>query len=158
LPLYHFNNQLKSIYQKALQDGHEIAYHSHTHPPFSTLPDFMVDTELDSMTESLDYHFAVRSSYFRPPFGIVDARLRRNLAQRKLQTIMWSVDIKDYLYMNSPTPEKQLDAFNEDVSQGGNLVVMHYLSQSTVDYFQQMIQVAKSLGMNIMPINECLSK
>jgi peptidoglycan/xylan/chitin deacetylase (PgdA/CDA1 family) len=139
-----------------MEDGHEIAYHSHTHPPFSTIPDYMVDAELDSMMESMQYHFGVQSTYFRPPFGIVDARLRRKLAQRGLVPIMWSVDIEDYLYMNSPTPEKQLEAFKRDISVGGNLVVMHYLSQTTVDYFRQMIQVAKSRGMNIVPISQCV--
>ena len=64
--------------------------------------------------------------------------------------------MKDYLYGTSATPEKQLEAFNTDMNSGGSLVVMHYLTQSTVDYLRPMIQSAKQAGKTIMRVDQCM--
>ena len=46
--------------------------------------------------------------------------------------VNWSVDVQDWLWAETSTPEKQLDAFKANVAAGGDLVVMHYLYASTV--------------------------
>lgn len=96
--------------------------------------------------------------YFRPPYGTVGARLRQRLAANipNPYIINWSVDIEDWLWANSDTPERQVCAFTRDVLRGGNLAVMHYLSPSTVAYFREFIHTVKSAGMNIMRIDQCL--
>lgn len=66
------------------------------------------------------------------------------------------MDIEDWLYADSETPEKQLDAFKRDVSRGGNLAVMHYLSPTTVEYFRDVIRVAKATGKTIMRVDQCM--
>ena len=45
--------------------------------------------------------------------------------------------------------QKQLEAFQNDVAKGGNLVVLHYLYPSTVNYLREFIQIAKATGMHI---------
>jgi peptidoglycan/xylan/chitin deacetylase (PgdA/CDA1 family) len=69
---------------------------------------------------------------------------------------MWSVDVQDWLWAESPTPEKQLDAFKADLAKGGNLVVMHYLYESTVDLLPQFIALAKATGKRLMRVDQCL--
>lgn len=98
------------------------------------------------------------AKYFRPPYGTVGARMRQRLAAKiyKPYIVNWSVDIEDWLWANTDTPEKQLDAFWRDLMRGGNLAVMHYLSESTVDYFREFIRMVKSSGMHIMRIDQCL--
>ena len=69
---------------------------------------------------------------------------------------MWSVDVEDWLWEESPTPEKQLDAFKADLAKGGNLVVMHYLYESTVNLLPQFIALAKGTGKRLMRVDQCL--
>lgn len=45
--------------------------------------------------------------------------------------------------------QKQLEAFRNDVAKGGNLVVLHYLYPSTVNYLRELIQIAKATGVHI---------
>lgn len=100
----------------------------------------------------------VTARYFRPPFGTVGSRTRQRLAALipDPYIVNWSVDIEDWLYADSDTPEKQLDAFKRDVSRGGDLVVMHYLSPSTVGYFREVIRIAKATGKRIMRVDQCM--
>ena len=71
--------------------------------------------------------------------------------------VNWSVDVEDWLWAQTDTPEKQLDAFKRDVDKGGNLVVAHYLYPSTVQYLQQMIQYAKATGKTLMRLDQCMN-
>lgn len=70
--------------------------------------------------------------------------------------MQWSVDIEDWLWASTDTPEKQVEAFQRDVDKGGNLVVMHYLSPATVGYFREVIGIAKKAGKDIMRVDQCM--
>jgi peptidoglycan/xylan/chitin deacetylase (PgdA/CDA1 family) len=70
--------------------------------------------------------------------------------------VNWSVDVEDWLWAETDTPEKQLEAFKRDVAKGGNLVVMHYLYPSTVGYLRQFIQIAKATGKQLMRVDQCM--
>ena len=86
------------------------------------------------------------------------ARLRQRLAQHipDPYIVNWSVDVEDWLWANTTTPEKQLDAFYRSIARGGNLAVMHFLNPSTVGYLRQFIRHAKDAGFRIMRIDQCL--
>lgn len=96
--------------------------------------------------------------YFRPPFGTVGARMRQRLASliHNPFIVNWSVDVEDWLWADTDTPEKQLEAFVRHVGRGGNLAVMHYLSPSTVKYFRELIHFVKAIGFNIMRVDQCI--
>jgi 3-hydroxyacyl-CoA dehydrogenase len=64
--------------------------------------------------------------------------------------------VEDWLWGDTNTPERQLDAFYRDVARGGNLAVMHYLNPITVGDLRHFIRHVKSLGPNIMRVDQCL--
>jgi peptidoglycan/xylan/chitin deacetylase (PgdA/CDA1 family) len=70
--------------------------------------------------------------------------------------VQWSIDIEDWIWAESDTPEKQLDAFKRDVEAGGNLMVMHYLYNSTVELLPQFIEIAKATGKKLMRVDQCM--
>lgn len=96
--------------------------------------------------------------YFRPPYGTVGARMRQRLATflEDPYIVNWSVDVEDWVWANTDRPERQLRAFNRDVERGGDLVVMHYLTRETVQYFHDFIQIAKETGKQIMRVDQCM--
>ena len=156
LPLLDPTTNMTNVYKEALANGHQVAVHSYTHPYFPTLTDAEIDYQMDKVASVVQTNFGITSNYFRPPFGAIDARSRQNLANRNMKTIMWSIDVEDYLWGTSSTPSKQLDAFNRDLNAGGSLVVMHYLYSSTVDNLQAMITSAKDAGKKIVRVDQCL--
>ena len=97
--------------------------------------------------------------YFRPPFGNEGARMRASLARQvgeKATITNWSVDVEDWLWAETSTPEQQKVAFQRDVNKGGNLVVLHYLYPSTVSYLREFIQIAKKTGKQLMRVDQCM--
>ncbi|KAF3390305.1 Chitin deacetylase [Penicillium rolfsii] len=147
------------FYSEMLKKGHQVALHSNTHPKMEALPTLHeINDEIIQSIRTLDDQLGVRSRYFRPPYGTVGVRLRQQLAQyiNDPYIVNWSVDVEDWLWGDTNTPERQLDAFYRAVARGGNLAVMHYLSPITTGYLRHFIRHVKSLGLNIMRVDQCL--
>ncbi|KAL2867034.1 polysaccharide deacetylase family protein [Aspergillus lucknowensis] len=147
------------VYKEMLEKGHQIAFHSDTHQKIEGLETIKaVDEEIVHNMETFQRLLGIQSRYFRPPYGTVGARTRQRLAAyiKEPYIINWSVDVEDWLWKDSNTPERQRDAFFRDVGRGGNLVVMHYLSPSTVQYFREFIRFVKSINVDIMRVDQCL--
>ncbi|KAL3424054.1 hypothetical protein PVAG01_03335 [Phlyctema vagabunda] len=158
-PLLDPSTNLSTVYNNMLSLGHQMALHSYTHPPMEGLPTLAaIDWELNQDIAAVKKTLGISSTYFRPPFGTEGARIRQRLAAviPGSKFIAWSVDVQDYLWAQSPTPEKQLAAFQADVDKGGNLVVMHYLYESTVNYIPQFIAIAKKTKKQLMRVDQCL--
>ncbi|KAK8106159.1 hypothetical protein PG999_009518 [Apiospora kogelbergensis] len=151
---------LSSLYNDMAARGHQVAMHSYTHPPLEGLPDeASIDWEYSNMIRAVASTFnGMHTPYFRAPFGTEGARMRQRLAAviDDPYIVQWSVDVEDWMWAESDTPEKQLDAFKRDVQKGGNLVVMHYLYPSTVGYLKQFIQIAKATGKQLMRVDQCM--
>jgi len=163
LPLIDPTTNLSNVYKEMMADGHQIAYHSFTHPPMEGLPDLAsMDYEYDNDIAAVKQTFdGFTTTYFRPPFGTEGARMRQRLAVamgvESPNIIEWSIDVEDWLWALTDTPQNQLTAFQGFVNQGGDLVVMHYLYNSTVDYLPQFIEMALATGKQLMRVDRKLN-
>lgn len=160
-PLLDPSTNLTNVYREMLSQGHQVALHSQTHPKMEGLPDYeSIDWEYKEDIKTVEKQLdGLHTNYFRPPFGTEGARMRQRLAQTlgaKPTITMWSVDVEDWLWAQTDTPEQQLTAFQRDVDKGGNLVVLHYLYPSTVSYLRQFIQKAKATGKQLMRVDQCM--
>ncbi|EAQ87185.1 hypothetical protein CHGG_03804 [Chaetomium globosum CBS 148.51] len=166
LALLDTTNGLADIYKGMAAQGHQIALHSYTHPKMEGLPsEADIDWEYNNDIGAVRQVFGSdsgpgHSNYFRPPFGTEGARMRQRLAATlddpSPYIVQWSIDIEDWIWAESDTPEKQLDAFKRDVEAGGNLMVMHYLYNSTVELLPEFIRIAKGTGKTLMRVDQCL--
>lgn len=160
-PLLDESTNLTNVYREMAAQGHQIALHSFTHPKMEGLPDYAsIDWEYNEDIKAVKKQLNnLHSPYFRPPFGNEGARMRSRLTQslgEKPTITMWSVDVEDWLWAETNTPQEQLKAFQRDVDKGGNLVVLHYLYPSTVSYLRQFIQIAKGTGKQLMRVDQCM--
>lgn len=160
-PLRDSTTNLSNIYQGMMKEGHQMAYHSYTHPRMEGLPnDRAIFWEYDEDIKAVEDMFNLRTKYFRPPFGNEGARMRQQLVQatgsQDAYIVNWNIDVEDWLYAQSDTPEKQLESFKRDLDKGGSLVVMHYLYPSTVSYLRQFIRMAKATGKQLMRVDQCM--
>ncbi|OAA68339.1 Glycoside hydrolase/deacetylase, beta/alpha-barrel [Niveomyces insectorum RCEF 264] len=162
LPLEDPSTNLSTVYLDMQARGHQIAMHSFTHPKMEGLADYAaIDWEYNNDITAVSRTFNnFHTPYFRPPFGTEGARMRQRLALALNITdpyiVMWSIDVEDWKWGLSSTPEKQLDAFKRDLGNGGNLVVMHYLYPNTVKYLRQFIRLAKATGKQMMRVDQCM--
>ncbi|KAF2748604.1 carbohydrate esterase family 4 protein [Sporormia fimetaria CBS 119925] len=160
-PLLDDSTNLTNVYREMQAQGHQVALHSFTHPKMEGLPDYAsIDWEYDEDIKAVKKQLnGLHSPYFRPPFGNEGARMRARLANslgEKPYITNWSVDVEDWLWAMTDTPEQQLRAFQRDVDKGGNLVVLHYLYPSTVSYLREFIRIAKATGKQLMRVDQCM--
>jgi len=160
-PLLDQGTNLTNVYKEMQAAGHQLALHSFTHPKMEGLPDYAsIDWEYNEDIKAMKSQFnGYTTPYFRPPFGNEGARMRSRLSKAvgsKATITNWSVDVEDWLWAMTDTPEEQLKAFQRDVNKGGNLVVLHYLYPSTVSYLKQFIQIAKATGKQLMRVDQCM--
>jgi peptidoglycan/xylan/chitin deacetylase (PgdA/CDA1 family) len=161
-PLLDPSTNLTNVYREMASQGHQIALHSYTHPKIEGLSDYnAIDWEINNDVSVVAQMFnGLHTPYFRPPFGTEGARLRYRWVaasgREDANIVNWSVDVEDWLWAMSSTPQNQLDAFKRDVDKGGNLVVMHYLYNSTVSYLREFIQYAKKSGKQLMRLDQCM--
>ncbi|KAH6138180.1 hypothetical protein HBI68_225420 [Parastagonospora nodorum] len=160
-PLLDAGTNLTNVYKEMQAAGHQLALHSFTHPKMESLPDYAaIDWEYNEDIKAMKSQFnGYTTPYFRPPFGNEGARMRSRLVKAvgsKATITNWSVDVEDWLWAETNTPEQQKVAFQRDVNKGGNLVVLHYLYPSTVSYLREFIQIAKKTGKDLMRVDQCM--
>ncbi|RAR00144.1 carbohydrate esterase family 4 protein [Stemphylium lycopersici] len=160
-PLLDASTNLTNVYKEMMAAGHQLALHSFTHPKMEGLPDYAsIDWEYNEDVKAMKSQFnGLESTYFRPPFGNEGARMRSRLTKavgNDASIVNWSVDVEDWLWAETDTPEQQKVAFQRDVNKGGNLVVLHYLYPSTVSYLREFIQIAKKTGKQLMRVDQCM--
>ncbi|KAH8724150.1 glycosyl hydrolase [Phaeosphaeriaceae sp. PMI808] len=160
-PLLDESTNLTNVYKEMRAAGHQLALHSFTHPKMEGLPDYAsIDWEYNEDIKAMKKSFdGYETSYFRPPFGTEGARMRSRLTKavgNKATITNWSVDVEDWLWAETSTPEQQKVAFQRDVNKGGSLVVLHYLYPSTVSYLREFIQIAKKTGKQLMRVDQCM--
>ncbi|KAF7587752.1 hypothetical protein BBP40_006797 [Aspergillus hancockii] len=119
----------REFYREMLKRGHQIALHSDVHLKMEAMDSIdSIDKDIINNLATFKTLLGIESRYFRPPYGTIGARTRQRLAIhiRDPQIVNWSVDIEDWMWADSETPERQLEAFYRDVERGGNLAVLHY--------------------------------
>jgi hypothetical protein len=96
VPLLDMSNNFTNVYRDMLNDGHQIALHSFTHPKMESLEVEDIDWEIEQDVKAVNKTLGIESKYFRPPFGNVGAKFRERVATKipggKL--INWSVDVE----------------------------------------------------------------
>ncbi|KAB8236967.1 polysaccharide deacetylase family protein [Aspergillus alliaceus] len=150
---------LGAFYREMLAKGHQVGLHSDGHFKMEGMESVQaIDEDIIANLATFRSVLGIESRYFRPPYGTIGARTRERLAVHipDPQIINWSVDIEDWMWADSDTPERQLEAFYRDVERGGNLAVLHYLGPTTVGYFREIIRFIKGKGLKIMRIDQCL--
>ncbi|PGH13286.1 hypothetical protein AJ80_06397 [Polytolypa hystricis UAMH7299] len=149
----------QQVYREMSERGHQIALHSYSHPRLESLQtkeeiDYQFTENMRVLRETL----GLESKYFRPPYGVVGARTRQSFAALvdDPYIVNWSVDIEDWLWAESKTPRKQVDAFRRDLNKGGDLAVLHFLNRSTVRYLRDVINLVRQAGKDIMRVDQCM--
>ena len=97
------------IARRIVEDGHEIANHTWSHPALSGLSDDRVTEELRRTHDVVLEATGVRMTNLRPPYGAYNDRVREVAFNgHGYDTIMWSVDPLDWKYRNSARVTREL--------------------------------------------------
>lgn len=139
-----------------MQEGHEIANHSYSHPYFTRLDeDEMRDQILTTqhVLERVIGSGAVR--LFRPPYGDYDAtviNVLRNLGYDAL--VMWDVDSRDWTGLSAETLVSRVSTRVTS----GSIVLFHLHGAHTAEALRELIPLLKLKGYMLTTVSTMLNE
>ena len=144
-----------SVAKAVSQAGHEIGNHTYTHPHMRQISPEGLQEEVKKTEEALGAIGIEKPRLFRPPEGFRSDEQVRALEDFGYQTVVWSLDTKDW----------QGRASNEIVSvvlnavQGGDILLFHdYTSRrnTTITALEQLIPKLLEDGYEFVTVSELM--
>ncbi len=160
--------------QSEYMAGHQIAVHTWSHPPLTTLTNEQIVAELGWSKQVIKDTIGVTPLYMRPPYGDIDDRVRAICKLMGLTPIIWTsgngveFDTNDWkIGSGVATGESSLGQFDVILAQAaqintGFIVLEHDLYQQSVDLAVGYVlpaaikSVNASSPFNLMSIADCL--
>lgn len=88
--------QRPEIIRTIVAHGHRIHNHTYDHPNLTGSSDQEIRSEVRRAQRALRAAGAPRSTVVRPPYGAIDARVRRVLRAQGYRPLKWTIDTRDW--------------------------------------------------------------
>ncbi|WP_312516316.1 polysaccharide deacetylase family protein [Anaerospora sp.] len=139
-----------------LEDGHEIANHSYSHPQFTRLSKSETENEIQACETALTQSAGqTMKRYFRPPYGDFNNMTSTVLQDKGYQAmVIWSVDSRDWTGASSAQMQENI---MRNVT-NGSIVLFHLHGANTVAALGQLIPKLREQGYQCVTISEMLKK
>jgi peptidoglycan/xylan/chitin deacetylase (PgdA/CDA1 family) len=140
------------LLRKIRSAGHALGNHTFSHVKLTSVKNGLLKEELERTREIILQETGVNTSLFRPPFGAFDARCLAEMALRRLEVVLWSVDSRDWV-----TPVSMEIRHNvESTAQAGAIILLHDVHPQTVEALPGIIEVLKSRGYGFVTVPEMI--
>jgi peptidoglycan/xylan/chitin deacetylase (PgdA/CDA1 family) len=117
------NNQ--DVLKRIEKEGHVIGVHTFTHPDLTKLSDEKVREELIKTIDAIHKVLPnYKIKFMRPPYGMINEKVKKIIASFGLEPILWSALGDDYLKIATPEYiKKSIDRGLQKYN--GGIVLLH---------------------------------
>jgi len=141
------------IAKRIVDEGHEIANHTWSHPSLTKIGAARVKSEMDQTTEAIRKATGVTPKTMRPPYGATNAALNRRLNEEfKMPVIMWSVDPQDWRYRNAARVSSHILSN----AKPGDIILAHDIHASTIAAMPAVFDGLLKKGYQFLTVSELL--
>jgi peptidoglycan/xylan/chitin deacetylase (PgdA/CDA1 family) len=142
------------IARRIVQEGHQIASHSFTHPDLSRMSEASVREEIVKTHRVIEQITGVTVTLFRPPYGAFTARQRNWAAGTwNYKTILWDVDTLDW--KTRSTARTKHSILTE--SRPGSIILTHDIHAPTVAAIPDAVDGLLAQGFKFVTVSELLA-
>ena len=135
--------------------GFEIGTHSWSHAQLTGKSEVVVRDEIIKTQDLAEQTFGARPRLFRPPYGSVNATVRRVAASDGLILAMWSVDPRDW---DANVSVQQVVRKTVDSAPNGSIVVLHDIKSKTVEALPDIIRELRAAGFEFVPFSRMIEE
>lgn len=147
-------NQYPQLAKEIVNQGHEVALHSATHPRMTDLPDEKILKELQDNATLLTEITGQKPVLFRPPFGAYNNRVIKLVRETGYIPVQWSVDSLDWKNLSA---EEIYQRVTKRIAPGA-IVLFHNDGTNTPAALEKILEFLKNEGYSIVPVSELLYK
>lgn len=143
------------IVKRIVQDGHELANHTMTHPALAERSPDKTYNELEQCLQTISAATGRRPSYFRPPKGLTTVYVDKATTSLGMQEVLWTVCIEN---RSAPTPREMADRVLSKV-QPGTIILLHdgRLNRTkTVQALPMLLEGLEKNGYQVIPLRKML--
>ena len=120
----------KSIIERAIAEGHEIANHVWNHPVLTKISKEAVFDQLLRTNIAIKEVLNIEPKVMRPPYGNTNGKLNAFIQDKgNLSVIMWSLDTLDW---KRPPPQQIVDLTVSKVK-SGDIILCHDIHPGTIE-------------------------
>jgi polysaccharide deacetylase family sporulation protein PdaB len=141
---------VKQIYRA----GHEIGNHTYSHVMLTKVPSLKIKLEVEKTRDIVQELTGANTVLFRPPWGVFDGRSLAELASRKFDAVLWSVDSRDWSRPGIDTIKKNI--FNS--VRNGSIILCHDDHDQIVTALPEIIRELKSRGFQFITVPEMIAR
>lgn len=142
------------IVRRTVQEGHEVANHSWSHPKLSAMSDAAVYNELKKTHDAIVAACGVAPTNFRPPYGAFTSRQQSwALKEFGYPSILWTVDPLDW---RKPGPSVVAQRILAGAKPGA-IILVHDLHAQSVDAMPAVLDGLAAQGFRFVTVNELLA-
>jgi len=141
------------IVKRIADEGHEIGNHSWSHPNMARRSDASMLREIDRTSDAIFRVTGRPPVTFRPPYGAFTQRQRQMLyAQRKLPTVLWSVDPEDWRRPGASVIARRILSH----SRPGAIILTHDIQSGTVRAMPQTLDGLTGRGLKFGTLSQMM--
>lgn len=145
---------LPEIAKRIVEEGHEIANHSWSHPQLTRMGEGGVTDQLQRTHDVVKQTTGAEMRVMRPPYGAFTVN-QRSWAHAKwgYKTIMWDVDPMDWKVRNAAHVQSEIlkGAVN------GSIILSHDIHKTTVDAMPATLDALAAKGFKFVTVSELIA-
>jgi len=141
------------ILARAVQEGHEIASHSWSHPNLAKMSQEGVRSQLQRTDDEIKSSTGKRPTLFRPPYGSITEREKRWIHDEfGYDIILWDVDPLDW---KRPGPAVVRSRILKE-TRPGSIVLSHDIHPGTIEAMPSTFDQLEAKGFKFVTVSELL--
>lgn len=134
-------------------EGHEIGNHTWNHPRLTSLGNTSLLRELDRTSGAINAAAGRPPVTMRPPYGLLSPRQRGLIyAERRLPTVLWSVDPEDWRRPGSSVVANRIVSH----AQTGAVILSHDIIGATVRAMPAALDGLAARGYRFVTVSELI--
>ncbi|MEU5880411.1 polysaccharide deacetylase family protein [Spirillospora sp. NPDC047279] len=137
----------EAVVRRMVEEGHEVANHSWSHPQLTGLSSSAVRSQVQRTNKAIEAASGVRPAMFRPPYGATDRRVGRAVG---MPQIMWSVDSLDWQHHSV---SKNVRVGTREPRTGG-IVLYHDIHEASVDAIPRVLSGLERRGFTFVTVSQ----
>lgn len=142
---------------QAIHDGgHAIGNHSYSHKYLPALGVKDIEQEVGRTSKIIEDITGAPPDVFRPPYGMMDARVASCLTERRLSAIYWTSAPEDW---SVPGASRVIRRVNLKLK-GGGIIVLHEgkeLARQTLQAAEQIVYSCHNRNLVLHKVESCLT-
>lgn len=138
----------------ALEQGHELANHTMTHPRLPTLSPEEINEQIVDAQTAIEEAAGVKPVLFRAPYIAVDDTVLAIVAEQNLSEIRANRSVGDW--QPDITEEKIFERATNNVK-AGDIILMHSWSDKSKNVLPKILATFKEKGLRPVTMSELLA-